>query len=113
MRELAGQHVADDLHVAVTVRAEALAGSDAILVDHAQRAELDVLRIEVVGERERVVRLEPAVIGIAALEAPTDFLHDVYFRNNAGLKAKPSWKPMSGVLLRFCRFSVIANEISP
>ena len=30
-----------------------------------------------------------------------------------GVKANPSWKPMSGVLLRFCRFSVIANEISP
>src|SRR5688572_27735297 len=113
MCELAGEHVADDLHVAVTVRAEALAGRDAILVDHAQRAELDVVRIEVVGERERVIRLEPAVIGIAALEAATDFLHDVYSRIKAGLKAKPSWKPMSGVLLRFCRFSVIANESSP
>jgi hypothetical protein len=44
MRELAREHVADDFHVAVAVRAEALAGGDAILVDDAQRTELDVLR---------------------------------------------------------------------
>ena len=33
------EHVADDLHVAVAVRREAAARGDAILVDHAQRAE--------------------------------------------------------------------------
>jgi hypothetical protein len=112
MRELARQHVADDLHVAVAVRAEALAGRDAILVDDAQRSELDVLRIEVVRERERVIGLEPAVVGIATLFAATDLLHDHYSRN-AGARAKPSWNPMSGVLLRFCRFSVTAKEIKP
>ena len=117
MRELALEHVADDLHVAVAMRAEALAGCDTILVDDAQRSELDVLRIEVVGERERMVRLQPAVIGIAALVAAPDLLHGrtLYFfgASSVGPKANPSWKPMSGVLLRFCRFSVIANEIKP
>src|SRR5678816_2476605 len=52
-RVAAGQHVADDLHVAMAVRAEALAGGDAILVDDAQRSELDMLRIEVVRKRKR------------------------------------------------------------
>src|SRR4030095_13075958 len=113
MRQLALEHVADDLHVAVAVRAESLTGRDALLIDDAQRAELDVLRIEVVRERERVIRLQPAVIGIAALFAATDLLHGDYFRNNAGVRAKPTWKPISGVLFRFCKFSVTANEINP
>ncbi len=112
MRELAVQHVADDFHVAMAVRAEPLAGGDAVLVDDAQRTELDVLRIEVIRERERVIRLEPAVVGVTPLLAATDFLHD-YFSRNAGARAKPSWNPMSGVLLRFCRFSVTAKEIKP
>src|SRR5689334_21758635 len=47
VRKRAIEHIADDLHVLMAVRAEALAGSDAIFVDHAQRTELDVLRIEV------------------------------------------------------------------
>jgi len=41
--QLAVEHVADDLHVAMAVRTEARAGRDAILVDDPQRAELDVL----------------------------------------------------------------------
>src|ERR1700741_4774501 len=76
MRELAIEHVADDLHVAMAVRPEALARSHAVFIDDAQRPELDVLRIEVVGERERVIRLEPAVVGIAALFAASNLLHD-------------------------------------
>jgi hypothetical protein len=46
-----------------------------ILVDHPQRTKIDVLGIEVVGEREGVERLEPAVIGHSALVAAPDFLH--------------------------------------
>ena len=75
MRELPREHVADDLHVAVAVGAEARARLHAVLVDHAQRAELDVLGIEVIGEREAVLRLEPAVVGVAALVAASDLVH--------------------------------------
>src|SRR4029079_7122870 len=75
VRELAFQHVADDFHVAVTMRAEALTRRDAVLVDDAQRAELHVLRVEVVGERKGVERLEPAVIGEPALMTFANFLH--------------------------------------
>ena len=66
VRELALEHVADDLHVAVAVRAEARAGLHAVLVDDAQRAEAHVLRVVVVGEGEAVIRIEPAVVGVAA-----------------------------------------------
>ena len=63
--QLAVEDVADDLHVAVAVRAEAAARSDPVLVDDAQVAEAHVARIVVVGEREAVLALQPAVIGVA------------------------------------------------
>src|SRR6185436_5883156 len=50
VRQLAFQHVADDLHVAVAVRAKSLAGRDAVFVDDPQGTELDVLRVEIVRE---------------------------------------------------------------
>ena len=49
-----------------------LPGRDAILVDHAQRAEAHVLGVVVVRERERVKRAQPAVVGVAALPGATD-----------------------------------------
>jgi hypothetical protein len=61
------EHVRDDLHVAMRVPAEALAGSDAIFIDDPQRAEAHVGGVVVVGEREGVVAVEPAVVGVAAL----------------------------------------------
>ena len=47
----------------------------AVLVDHAQRPELDVLGIEVIGEREGVIGLQPAVVGVAAFVAASDLVH--------------------------------------
>src|SRR5688572_21226978 len=76
--ERALEHVAEDLHVAVAVRAEARARPHAVFVDHAQRAVADVARIVVVGEREAVVGLEPAVPGVAALVAGPQFGHADY-----------------------------------
>ena len=60
------EHVGEDLHVAVAVGAEPHAGRDTILVDDAQRAEAHAAGIVVVGEREAVKALEPAVVGEAA-----------------------------------------------
>src|SRR5260221_5289431 len=73
--ERALQHVADDFHVAVAVRAEAGAGLDAVLVDDAQRAEPHVRGIVVAGERKRVPGVEPAVLGVAALPGAADLEH--------------------------------------
>ncbi len=44
------QDIADDLHVAMAVRAEARARRHAVLIDYPQRTELGVLRIEIVRE---------------------------------------------------------------
>jgi hypothetical protein len=54
VRQLAVQHVADDLHVAVAMGAEAGARRDAVFVDDPQVAPAHVGRVVVVGEREAV-----------------------------------------------------------
>jgi hypothetical protein len=61
------EHVGQDLHVAVGVRAEALARLHGIVVEDAQRAPVEILRVVIVGKAERVVRLQPTVIEGGAL----------------------------------------------
>jgi hypothetical protein len=61
------EHVGDDLHVAVPVGGEAAAGANGVVVDHPQGPEAHVLWVVVVGEGERVVRVEPAVVGVPAV----------------------------------------------
>jgi hypothetical protein len=48
------------------MRAEALAGSNEVLVDDSQPAESHELRVVVCIEAEGVVGIEPAVIGVTA-----------------------------------------------
>ena len=67
VRQVARHHVADDFHVAVAVRAKAHARRNAVFVDDAQIAPAHVRRVVVAGKRKAVERLEPAVVGVAAL----------------------------------------------
>lgn len=64
VRQLAAQDVAEDLGVAVRVRREPRAPHHPVLVEHPQAAELLELVAVVVGEAERVVRVEPAVVRV-------------------------------------------------
>ena len=66
MGEFSVEYIADDFHVAVTMRGETAPGCHTIFVDHAQRPDTHEARIEIVGEREGVPRIEPAVVGVAA-----------------------------------------------
>ncbi len=50
VRQFTVQHIADDFHVAMTVRAEARSGLHAVLVDHPQGTEFHVFWIEVIGK---------------------------------------------------------------
>src|SRR5262249_51269551 len=61
--ERALEDVGEDLHVAMAVRAETGSSLDAIVVDHAQRAEPHLALVVVVTERERVPAVEPAPVG--------------------------------------------------
>src|SRR6266849_3313560 len=73
--ERAFEHVADDFHVAVAMRADTRASLHPVLVEHAQHAVAHMARILVIREREAVVRIEPAVIGMAALGAASRLDH--------------------------------------
>src|SRR5262245_45480290 len=75
MRELALEHVGDDLHVAMAMRAEALAGLHPIFVDDAQRPVAHEARIVVVGEREGMSAVEPIELGAAAVVGTSDHEH--------------------------------------
>ncbi len=65
MRELAFEHVRDDLHVAMRVSAEALARLHPVLVDDAQVPVAHEARVVVVRERKGVATVEPAQVGAA------------------------------------------------
>src|SRR5262245_52881533 len=53
------EHVGDDLHVAVRMRTKPSARRDAVIVDHAQRAEAHVRRVVVLAEGKRVSTVQP------------------------------------------------------
>jgi hypothetical protein len=51
------------------MKAETAAGRDAVFVDDAKAAEAHLFGVVVVGEGERVVRVEPAMLCMTALAA--------------------------------------------
>ena len=61
------------------VGAEALAGGDQVVVDHQQVGEAHLFRVVVVAERERVARIEPAELCVAALGGGSQFKHGASF----------------------------------
>ena len=62
VRERAVHHVGQDLEVVVGVRAEPAAGRDEVVVEHAEHAEADVVRVAVLREREVEPAPEPAEV---------------------------------------------------
>src|SRR6266853_3193672 len=76
MRELAFQHAGHNFHIAVRVRRKSSAARDAVVVHHAERAELHVLRIVIIRERKSEMRVQPAVVGMAAVTALANVDHD-------------------------------------
>ena len=60
-------HVGQDFHVTMGMGAEALAGVDDILVDHAQDTETHMVRVVVAAEGKTVSGVQPAVVHVAAV----------------------------------------------
>ena len=77
MLDRTANYVGDDLHVLVRMRAKSLGWCNAVLIDHAQLAEVHAFRIAILGERECVLCLEPAMIGAAAAVRSNNVEHDV------------------------------------
>src|SRR5690606_40285240 len=66
MLQGAGKHVAENLHVAMGMGAEAPTGGDAVFVDDPEGTETHVRGIVVIGEGEAVGGVEPAVVGMTS-----------------------------------------------
>jgi hypothetical protein len=60
----------------VRVRRESPATGNPVVVHHPQRAELHMLGIKVISERKREVRIQPAVVGVAAFVAFANVDHN-------------------------------------
>src|SRR3954464_769875 len=69
------QDVGDDLHVLVGMRVKTAAWRDAVVVDHAQRADSHVPRVVVVAEGKGVTAVQPTEVGHAALLGGTNDDH--------------------------------------
>ncbi len=88
--EGAVEHVGNDLHVAVAVRAEAHAGLHPVLVDDPQRAEAHMLGVVIIGEREAVEAVEPAVVLMTAGFGRTNGnRHDVLLQDGGRPRRSP------------------------
>src|SRR5262245_33654229 len=61
------ENAGDDFHVPMAMRAKALAGLNAVLVDNAQRAKPHMGAVVIVCEGERVVGVQPAMVKMASL----------------------------------------------
>jgi hypothetical protein len=75
MSQRAFQNVRENLHIAMAVRSKSRARSDAIFVNHAQAPEAHELRVIIIGKRKRVVRVEPAMIGVTPLFTSVNLYH--------------------------------------
>src|SRR5262245_53968525 len=69
------EHIAQDLHVTMTVGAESTIRLHPVVVDDPQRAEAHVRRVVVVAEREGVATVEPVDAGAAALVGGSNVDH--------------------------------------
>jgi len=82
MRQLPAQDVAEDFRISVGVCWEAAAAVDAVFVQHTQRSEVLVSWIVVVGKREGVICIEPAVVCVTAVCGPAGY--DLRVRESFG-----------------------------
>jgi len=86
------EHVGEDFHVAVAVGAKALGRGHAVVIDHQQVREALLLKVTVVAEREGMARMQPAVVGVAALVGFADVEHgDVLSSDSMGFTLR-SWR---------------------
>src|SRR5580704_12311494 len=62
MQQFPRKHVRYDLHILMRMRRKTGGRCDRIVVEHAKRAPVQVVGVEVFGEAERVVRLKPSMV---------------------------------------------------
>src|SRR5205823_2643845 len=82
MLQRPGNHVRNDLHIPVGMGSETLPAHHAVLIENSQGMELRMFRIEIIGEGKCVVRIEPAVVRVAAIFRPANRNHDSYWMHH-------------------------------
>src|SRR4051794_21514945 len=105
MLQRSRQDVGDDFHVPVRMLAEAVAAVHPVVVDHPETPESHVLGIIIIRKRERVISVEPAMVGVTAVFGFSDVDHSLslsrggrvppqfgYCFNDA--RWAPSWLPV-------------------
>jgi len=75
VRQRALQNIGEDLHIAMPVPSKPSARGDAILINHKQAPEAHELWVIIIGKRKRVVRVEPAMVGMAPLVTSANLYH--------------------------------------
>ena len=83
--QIAAHHVADDFHVAVAMGAKTGARGNAVFIDDAQVAKPHVGRVVVTGKRKAVERLEPAMVGQAAVVGFSELQHGLVLQYKGGV----------------------------
>lgn len=86
------------------MRPEALPAGNTILIQNAQRVKLRMLSIEIIGERKCVMRIQPAVVRVAAIFRPAN-------RNHIPIGCCLPRKGAVGVIL--CLSMILIREITP
>src|SRR5262249_30580932 len=69
------QHVGDDLHVTMRMVRKTIPRLYPVFIDHAQAAKAHKPAIVIITERKCVIRVEPAVVGVAPLSGPSYLNH--------------------------------------
>ena len=78
MLQRAAQDVGDDLHVAMRMQVKPAPARDRVVIDDPQRPESLVVRVVIIGERKRMPRVKPAVVGMAPIFCFANVHHNVF-----------------------------------
>ena len=70
-----GNDIGNDFHIAVRMQAEPFSDSHPVFIDHAKGTETHIAWVVIVGKRKRMVRLQPAMVGIAPVLRISDGNH--------------------------------------
>ena len=92
VRELSLEHVTQNFHVPVRVRAKAFRRRNAVLVDDPKHAKPHVPLIVIVREGEAVAGFQPAVIGAAAILTASYLPHHGVFVKSPRSTSTGGWR---------------------
>ena len=67
MGQFTRKYVGENLSIAVRMRGKPILWSNSVFVEYAERSKILEARVIVLGKRESMIRVQPAMVGMAAL----------------------------------------------